>query len=157
MDFREVMSWNPIEGILLAKGILKLGPSSTRNDGGLRWCHNQHVLGLRWHWDLGESIGGRIDQRIVSDLGIEGSIHDHLEWRHGITHWVVWDLGINIQMLLLWIKVDYLRANNLWEGGFVIYRYIFGYGQSGWNLPMVFNVSVAHGIAPWYFPKVFIS
>lgn len=101
--------------------------SSTSNDGGLRWCHNQHVLGLRWHWDLGESIACRIDQRIVLDSGIGGSIHDHLEWRHVITHWVVWDLGISIQMILLWIEIDYLRANNLWARGFVISIYIYIY------------------------------
>lgn len=45
MDWREIMSWNSIDGILLSvgtidgillsKGILQLGPLSTSNDGGL--------------------------------------------------------------------------------------------------------------------------
>ena len=46
-------------------------------------------------WDPDESIKVRIGQRIVLDPSIEGSILDHLSWRYGITHWVVWDPGIN--------------------------------------------------------------
>lgn len=91
MDWREVMNWNPINGlisrrILLAKGILQLRPLGTYSDGALRWYHNPEVPRLRWHWNLGESIEGRIGWRIVWDPRIEGSIHNHLAWRHGITH-----------------------------------------------------------------------
>lgn len=38
---------------------------------------------------------GRIGRRIVWDLGIEGPIQDHVAWRYGIAHMVVWDPGIN--------------------------------------------------------------
>ena len=64
------MSWNSIDGmilrrILLAKGILQLGPLGMSNDGVLRWYHNPRVPRLRWHWDLGEPIKGKIARRIV--------------------------------------------------------------------------------------------
>ena len=68
------MCWYFIDGlipwrILSAKGILQLGPFSVGSDGGLRWYHNPQVPGFRRHWDLGESIGGRIGKRIVWDPG----------------------------------------------------------------------------------------
>lgn len=71
------MSWYSIDRLILwriltAEGILQLGPFGVGSDGGLKWYHNPQVLGFRWHWDPGESIGGRIGQRIVWDPGIEG-------------------------------------------------------------------------------------
>lgn len=103
---------------------IKLGPLGTGSDGGMRWYHNSQVPKIRQHWDLGESMKGKIILRIFLDPGIEGSIHDHLAWRHAITHWFVWDPGINVHMILLWIEVDCLRERNIWEGGFVIFPFL---------------------------------
>ena len=100
MDWREIISWYSIDRLILwriltAEGILQLGPFGAGS--GLKWYHNPQVPGFRWHWDPGESIGGRIDerfvldpgksiegrigQRIFWDPGIEGSIQDHSTWR----------------------------------------------------------------------------
>ena len=98
------MSQYSIDGLTIwripiAKGKLQLGPFGASNDGELKWYHNPQVPRFRWHWDLGESIGGRIGQRIILDRGksiegrigqrivwdpgIEGSIQDHSTWRDG--------------------------------------------------------------------------
>ena len=149
MDWRDIMSWNPIDGmiprkILLDKGILQPGPLGTDNDGALRWYHNPQVPGLRWHQDPSESIEGRNERRIFWNPCIEGSIHDHLAWKHGITHWFVRDLYISIQMCLLWMDVDILRESNLGVGGFEIFPFLY--------------ILKMEGICPWYllwyFPMV---
>ena len=107
------------------------------------------MIGQRIFWDPGKSIQGRIGQRIVWDPGIKGSIRDHLAWRYGTTHWLVWDPSINVQILLLWIEVDRLRTSNLWTGGFVIFPFLI---QSKWieSIHGTYR-GIFHGIDPWYF------
>ena len=90
VDWREVMSWYPTEGIIcgvisLARDRVQLEPKDMGNDG---WP--------RWHWDPGGSIGGRMGQRVVWDLGIEGSIHDWVVRMHEVIQWFVWDLDIGV-------------------------------------------------------------
>jgi len=154
MDWREIMSWNSIDGILLAKSILQLGSFGMDSDGGLRWYHNPQVRRLRWPWDPGESIGdrigrrivwdpnesikGRVGQRIVWDPGIEGSIHFHVAWRYGIAHWAVWDPGINAYV------VD---SSKLLEGNQSLGRRIC-------NIPFLHLVKMDR-IYPWYLPWYF--
>ena len=159
------MSWYSINGFIIwripiAKGKLQLGPFGAGSDRELKWYHNPQVPGFRWHWDLGESIGGGNGQRIVQDPGksieggigqrivwdpaIKGSIQDHSTWRVRTIHQVVWDPGINVQMFLLWIEVDRLRTSNLWAGGFVIFPFLI---QSKWIESIH---GTYRGIFPWY-------
>ena len=65
---------------------MQLEPFGEGSDGRLKWYHNPQVPGFRWHWDPGESIGGRIGQRIVWDPGksIEGRIGQRIFWDLGI-------------------------------------------------------------------------
>ena len=86
------MSWYPTEGtiygaISLVRDRVQLEPKDMGNDG---WP--------RWHWVPSGSIGGRMGQRVVWDLGIEGSIHDWVVRRHEVIQWLIWDPGISVQM-----------------------------------------------------------
>ena len=92
-------------------------------------------IGQKIVWDPNESIKGRIDWRIVWDPCIEGSIQDILAWRYGITHWVVWDPGINAPV------VD---NSEFIEGK----QYL---GGSICNIPFLDMVKMDE-ICPWYFP-----
>lgn len=68
MEWREIMSWYPIDGgtlgrICFAKGTAQQEPLGMGNDD---WA--------RWLWDPGGSIDGKLSQRLVLDPGIKGSI-----------------------------------------------------------------------------------
>ena len=86
----------------------------------------------------------RIDRRILWDPDIEGSIQVHLEWRHEIKHWVVWDTGINVHMLMLWIALYSLRAGNISAGGFLKFHF----------LDMVKMDGIHPSYLRWYSPMV---
>lgn len=69
-----------LKRMLLAKGILQVGPLGINNVGWPRWYHNPQVPRLQWRWDP----GGSIDGKIVWDVAIKGFIHVHLVGKHRV-------------------------------------------------------------------------